>query len=412
MRSRLSRRDADVFAAAVDGRAPEARDAERADRLHDLVDVATLVRETSGRPTAQRDFVADLRSQLMAAAADELSGLEEAPEPEAEPTRHRAPAQIRVRRRLTAAATAFVVVGGSFGLVATSAQSMPGEMLYPVKRATERVEIMLRSGSSEGQALLDHATTRLDEVATLAAEANPDADNLIAETLADFTDEANSGGDLLLDAYQDGGSQSNIDEVRTFTAASADRLETLATSIPGAAATEFADAAQAVTGLDSTAVGACPACGGKPPIDVDGDLLKAVSYVLDKADSDGFDPSAQASSRRHESISRHKPESSSQQAPAVGDLPVLPDDPLSDPPTDALPDTSGSNDSSGTNGGPKSNGLTDQLQDTTGDILGGGGGSDPPKSGGGGGKNTGVGGLLAPITEPVGELLDGVLNAP
>jgi hypothetical protein len=96
----------------------------------------------------------------------------------------------------------------------------------------------------------------------------------------------------------------------------------------------------------------------------------------------------------------------------VGDLPVLPDDPLSDPPTDALPDTSGSNDSSGTNGGPKSNGLTDQLQDTTGDILGGGGGSDPPKSGGGGGKNTGVGGLLAPITEPVGELLDGVLNAP
>ena len=155
MRSRLSRRDADVFAAAVDGHAPEAADAARAERLHELVDVATLVRETCGRPTAQRDFVADLRSQLMAAAADELAGLDETPEPEADEVRHRVPAQVRVRRRLTAAATAFVVVGGSFGIVAASAQSMPGEMLYPVKRATERVEIMLRSGSAEGRAMLD-----------------------------------------------------------------------------------------------------------------------------------------------------------------------------------------------------------------------------------------------------------------
>ncbi|HEU0285392.1 MAG TPA: DUF5667 domain-containing protein [Nocardioidaceae bacterium] len=408
MRSRLSRRDADVFAAALDGRAPEAADAARAERLHELVDVATLVRETCGRPTAQRDFVADLRSQLMAAAADELAGLDETPEPEADEARHGAPAQVRVRRRLTAAATAFVVVGGSFGIVAASAQSMPGEMLYPVKRATERVEIMLRSGSAEGRAMLDNATTRLDEVAALAAEGKPDADNLIADTLTDFTDEANDGGDLLLDSYQNNGSQADIAEVRKFTAASADRLESLAVSIPSAAASEYADAARAVTGLDSTAVNACPACGGQPPVDVNGDLLTAVAYVLDTANTDGIDPSAQASGRRHESISRHESDSSSQQPPAKGDLPVLPDDPITDLPTDSLPGTSGGGDSSGTNSGPKNDSsLTDELQDTTQDLTGGG--SNQPKSGG---KDTGVSGLLAPITQPVGELLGGVLNAP
>lgn len=405
MRSRLSRRDADVFAAAVDGHAPEAADAARAERLHELVDVATLVRETCGRPTAQRDFVADLRSQLMAAAADELAGLDETPEPEADEARHGAPAQVRVRRRLTAAATAFVVVGGSFGIVAASAQSMPGEMLYPVKRATERVEIMLRSGSAEGRAMLDNATTRLDEVAALAAEGKPDADNLIADTLTDFTDEANDGGDLLLDSYQNNGSQSDIAEVRKFTAASADRLEDLAVSIPSGAATEYADAARAITGLDSTAVNACPACSGQPPVNVNGDLLSAVAYVLDKANTDG----AQASGRRHESISRHKSESSSQQPPAQGDLPLLPDDPITDPPTDSLPGTSDGSDSSGTNSGPKNDSsLTDELQDTTQDLTGGG--SNQPKSGGG--KDTGVSGLLAPITQPVGELLGGVLNGP
>ena len=409
MRSRLSRRDADVFAAAVDGHAPEAADAARAERLHELVDVATLVRETCGRPTAQRDFVADLRSQLMAAAADELAGLDETPEPEADEVRHRVPAQVRVRRRLTAAATAFVVVGGSFGIVAASAQSMPGEMLYPVKRATERVEIMLRSGSAEGRAMLDNANTRLDEVAALAATGKPDADNLIADTLADFTDEANDGGDLLLDSYQDNGSPADIAEVRTFTAASADRLEGLAVSIPSGAATEYADAARAITGLDSTAINACPACGGQPPVNVNGDLLTAVAYVLDKANTDDIDPSAQASGRRHESISRHKSDSSSQQPPAKSDLPVLPDNPITDPPTDNLPGTSSGPDSSGTNGGPKNdNSLTDELQDTTQDLTGGG--SNHPKSGGG--KDTGVSGLLAPITQPVGELLGGVLNGP
>src|SRR5262245_59862357 len=119
MRSRLSRRDVEAFAAAVDGHAPSGRDAGATERVRELVDVAHRVRQTSV-PTARPEFVADLRAQLMVAAADELPGLDGPTLREPDQPRHRAPSQLRVRRRLTAAATAFVVAGGSFGLVAAS----------------------------------------------------------------------------------------------------------------------------------------------------------------------------------------------------------------------------------------------------------------------------------------------------
>ncbi|MGH3454429.1 MAG: hypothetical protein ACRDP2_08435, partial [Nocardioidaceae bacterium] len=96
MRSRLSRRDVEAFAAAVDGRAPHTRDAVGASRVREYVDIVDAVRATSVQ-TTQREFVVDLRAQLMAAAVEELSGLEEQPAPEADRPRHRrrAPAPLR-----------------------------------------------------------------------------------------------------------------------------------------------------------------------------------------------------------------------------------------------------------------------------------------------------------------------------
>ena len=401
MRSRLSRRDVEAFAAAVDGNPPSGRAADPSERVRELVDIAARVREMPVR-TARPEFVADLRSQLMAAAADELPSAAESAAPEtAAAPHHRAPAQVRVRRRLTAAATAFVVVGGSFGLVAASAQSMPGDMLYPVKRGTERVELMLHEGAGEGRALLDHAATRLAEVEALANGSNPDADDLIANTLADFTEEANAGGDLLLDSYGQGGSQEDIEDVRRFTADSAQRLQNLAYAMPRAAATEYADAARAVSGLDSTAVGVCPTCGdGAPPVNVDGELLNAVAYVLDK--SDPSSPTAEASGQKHREIDGNSLDTSREDVPRDADLPLLPDDPLSGPSSDDATSPSGGDDSHA-DGGPNSDGgIVDDLEDTTEDLTGGGRKPDESKPND---TKDGVGGLLAPITDPVNDLL-------
>jgi Domain of unknown function (DUF5667) len=405
MRSRLSRRDVEAFAAAVDGRAPRKRDAAGAERVRENVDLVDAVRATSVQ-TAHQEFVADLRAQLMAAAVDELSGLDEQPAPEAPGPRdnRRAPAQPRLRRRLAAAATAFVVAGGSFGLVAASAQSIPGDMLYPVKRATERAELMLREGAGEGRALLDHAATRLDEVEALVAGGESDSDDLIAKTLADFTEDANAGGELLFDAYSESGSPDDIDDVRRFTAESAERLERLADNLPRAAATEYADAANAISGLDSTAVNTCPTCGdGQPPVNVDGELMTAVSYVLDKADASV--PSLDGPGQKQQgSSTSDAPNSTDQEVQPDLQLPVLPDDSDTDTSTDNDGNPSDKGDTSPTDdGADPDNSLLDDVEDTTDEITGNGSGDGDGSSDGSGG-----GGLLAPITDPVTELLDGL----
>lgn len=404
MRSRLSRRDVEAFAAAVDGRAPRKRDAAGAERVREYVDIVDAVRATSVQ-TTQREFVVDLRAQLMAAAVDELSGLDDQPAPDtARQRRRRTPAPVRLRRRLAAAATAFVVVGGSFGLVAASAQSMPGDMLYPVKRATERAELMLREGAGEGRALLDHAATRLDEVEALAAGGESDSDDLIAKTLADFTEDANAGGELLFDAYSESGSPDDIDDVRRFTAESAERLERLADNLPRAAATEYADAANAISGLDSTAFNTCPTCGdGQPPVDVDGELMTAVSYVLDKADASV--PSLDGPGQKQQgSSTSDAPNSTDQEVPDL-ELPLLPDDSDTDSSTENDGNPSDKGDTSPTDdGADPDDSLLDDVEDTTDEITGNGSGDgDGPSDGSGGG-----GGLLAPITDPVTELLDGL----
>lgn len=277
MRPRLSRRNAEAFARAVDGRVQRRAGPPFDDHLRELVDVAGFIRASSA-PTARRDFVTGLRAELMAAAQEELS------ESTVAPSRDRlVVSPPRLRRRLTAAASAFVVVGGTLGLVAASAQAVPGDMLYPVKRATEKFELMLRDGAAEGRALLEHAQTRLGEIESLTADpGRGDADELIAQTLADFTADASAGGALLLEAYSDDSAAGHIDALRAFTADSAQRLRDLAGALPDSSATEYADATETVGGLDASAYQACPTCaGGEPTLPVASDLLADVAYVLD-----------------------------------------------------------------------------------------------------------------------------------
>jgi Domain of unknown function (DUF5667) len=394
MRSRLSRRDVEDFAAAVDGRATAGRHGPAYDRIQEFVDVAEFVRESSG-PTARRDFVADLRAELMTAAVDELK-----PAPTGSRRERATRETARLRRRLTAAASTFVVVGGSFGLVAASAQAVPGDMLYPVKRATERVELMIRDGSGEGRALLAHATNRLEEVEALIAEGGHSVD-LISGTLADFITEANAGGALLLEAYRDGGATDDIEDLRAFAAESADRLEGLAGALPSSVSTEYADAARTVNGLDSNAVSACPTCGdGLPAIDVDDELMAVMAELGEPAES----PARPHGPRTGPNASVRDPASL-----ALPDLDTeLPGDPQdsggSDQTGDGTNDDAtgddGTEDGTDDGSGPLDpSDPTDDPDSPVDDVT------EPVEDG-----TDAVGNLVKPVTDPIQELLEGTLG--
>jgi hypothetical protein len=360
--------------------------------MRELVDVAELVRETSAPPTASRDFVADLRASLMAAAADELTSTERVAR------RDRAVVDAPpIRRRLTAAAGAFVLVGGGLGLVSASAQAVPGDMLYPVKRATEDVELLIRDGAGEGRALLNHASARLGEVEALTAS---DArEDLIAETLTDFASETDEGGSLLVESYRDDGSTGEITDLRVFLADSAQRLENLADELPSAVAHEYADAAQTVSGLDITAVTECPDCAaGQPPLSVDNDLLQSVSSVLDSQDPTTEDITASDVPR----VAHHRRPSVA--LPPNGlELPDLDNDLLDNDPQTTDGGTDGDTDSAdgGTEDGDTSgkdpvDDVTDGVKDTTDQVT-----SD---------ATNGLETLIEPIQKPLSQLLGGTLG--
>jgi Domain of unknown function (DUF5667) len=387
MRSRLSRRDAEAFAAALDGRAP-GRHKPDANQLQELVDVADFVRATTTAPTANRDFVAGLRAELMSAATEELA----APTPPARSDRVTV-ATPRIRRRLTAAASTFVVVGGSFGLVAASAQAVPGDMLYPVKRATEKVELMLRDGTAEGRILLDHALTRLGEVEALAADSGREVEDLIAETLSDFSADASAGGALLLDAYRSSATPEEIEDLRAFAAESAQRLDSLAGVLPSSAATAYSDAADTVNGLDSTAAQVCPTCaGGESAISVDGELVAAVDEVLDSEQLPSGDAEPGAGS---------KP--TNRGPNAIPDLPNVEPGELDDP--------DGQSDGPGDNGQtPSDDSPSGDDTDSDDDPDTGGSGDDPDDDSPVPTPNDPVGDVVDPLTDVVESLLEGPLG--
>jgi Domain of unknown function (DUF5667) len=393
MRSRLSRRDVEDFAAAVDGRATAGRHGPAYDRIREFVDVAEFVRASS-RPTARRDFVADLRAELMTAAVDELK-----PAPTGSGRERAMLDGTRLRRRLTAAASTFVVVGGSFGLVAASAQAVPGDMLYPVKRATERVELMIRDGSGEGRALLAHATNRLEEVEALIAQGGHNVD-LISETLSDFITEANAGGALLLEAYRDGGAADDVEHLRAFAAESADRLERLAGTLPSSVSTEYADAARTVNGLDSNAVSACPTCGdGLPALDVDDELMAVMAELGEPADS----PARPHGPRTGPDAPGRNPASLA--LPDLGDLPSNSQDSGGSDQTGDGTDDDATGDDGTEDGTDDGSGPLDPADPTDGaegsvdDVT------EPVEDGA-----DAVGNLVKPVTDPIQELLEGTLG--
>ncbi len=284
-----TRRQAVALADAIDGR----RDRKPADEaeIDALVAVVGAVRALPEvRPSDA--FSEALRTRLVAAAErDLLPSQRDRRSPREE---GRAGAPLRHRVGLAAAAGALVVTGGGAGIASASAAAIPGELLYPVKRGVERVDVALAGDDgAAGRAEMEHAGTRLDEVGALLATADPTTGRRVVDTLRDFTSTATSGGTRLVASYTETSDRADMTVLHESAVAFDAALTDLATALPAEAADAFAAAAATVSTLDEQATELCPDCaGGAEPVSVPTDLVAATSWQTIISPADGAGPIA------------------------------------------------------------------------------------------------------------------------
>lgn len=246
-----TRRAAEEFANAVDG-AP----GDVADRYSDLLECVDVLR-THDVPAPRADFVVNLRERLMD-AADTLLVPAEGDLAPVVPL-HASPAARR-QRRVSIAAAAFVVIGGTAGVAAAAEQSLPGDPLYPLKRGIESAQVSLNSSDSgRGQDLLRQASTRLSETDDLIA--NHEDPALINQTLVSFQESAAGGADLLFVEYQRHGDVSEITRLRTMLGSQLATLDGLDAEAPVGVRPAFANARTLLGNLDQQASVLCGDCG-------------------------------------------------------------------------------------------------------------------------------------------------------
>lgn len=240
--------DAEAFADALEGRVPTGGDVQQ------LVRLAESLCEAAVDPSP--DFVLSLRADLMADASSVLVVA-----PKTLRTATTRPVPHPVRKRLAAVTAGLLATAGIVGIVSSSAQALPGEMLYPVKRGVESIELALhRSDASRGSFQLSQATERLAEAGSLTKNGDTRTDQLVVKSLTEFADQASVGSEALFSDYADSGSNASVDKVTKFATISSAVLASLSGRLSPNAADVFKVAASTVTDLASQATTLCAAC--------------------------------------------------------------------------------------------------------------------------------------------------------
>lgn len=277
------RRQARSFAAAVDGSDRHTREGTKGGSASGEVrSLAALVACMRTLPAVEptEDFRAGLRTRLLVAADLELTG---SPSPD---PRRPGPTSGRVQRGLAAATGAVVLAGAGAGLASASASAVPGELLYPVKRGLEQVDLAVATGSLEqGMAELDRATARLTEAESLlGSDAGQRA--RLPRTFTDFSLSAAIGRDLLLRSYASSGDPAAVMAVQDFVLDSSRSMTAMAPQLPADAQAAFVDAAEQVVGTDSAIAQVCPTCApdtASNPVDLLADSAASLSGADDPA---------------------------------------------------------------------------------------------------------------------------------
>ena len=240
------KRQADAFEAALRGAPADAA-------VADLVRHAEALCATAATVAPSDDFRQALRDRLMAEAPALLTA-------HARPaaTAVSAPSSSGVRRRVARLSAAAIVAVGGVGIVASSAQAVPGDMLYGVKRSVETVELALhRSDASRGQFQLEQARERLAEAEHLAEQGDLDRS---ASALADFRSQADAGTADLFTHYEADGESASVESVNDFATESASTLTDLSEQFPTAASDPVELAMNTVRDIARQASSLCTAC--------------------------------------------------------------------------------------------------------------------------------------------------------
>lgn len=204
----------------------------RAGEAEHLVAVADRLRAESAVVQPSAEFRAGLRMLLM-----DQKIVPAEPEPVVAPPRRRT---LPMASRLSVAG--FAAVGG-LAMVAGSAQALPGDPLYPVKRAVETALVAIQpSDTGKSHVQLDAAGHRLAEAAQLAERHSAAERGKVAGALADFVDSGDAAFTDLSAGDLDASTTSTLSD---FIAASSVTLASLKPALPEAAADEF-DAATAL----------------------------------------------------------------------------------------------------------------------------------------------------------------------
>lgn len=208
-------------------------------------------------------FVADLRERLVTEAADVLVPRAPAPPSRTGATGRRAGAREVRDRRVAAVLGTAAVLAASGSVGAASQAAVPGELLYPVKSVLESAHERITTGDRDkGLLLLTRAEARLDELEELVTRDDAGSRRAVASTLESLADQAEEGGGLLLDDFEESGRRSSVLAVRELAAGAMPRLEALAPVLPPEAHDPLVAAAEVLVALDDRAVAACPDCGG------------------------------------------------------------------------------------------------------------------------------------------------------
>ncbi|PVG82496.1 hypothetical protein DDE18_13670 [Nocardioides gansuensis] len=258
-----TRRRADEFEALVSGsvsRTPAAplteRDAERFARLLEVVEDLRALPQVAPRP----EFSADLRSRLMAEADTVLLPVDRAIETRLTPVPSTG---TRPQRRLAAVLGGAAMVGATASVAVAAQSALPGDSLYPIKRALEGAETSIAaSDASRGSRLLDNASGRLAEVDELARRGTPEVAAQVPTTLTDFNEQARDAADVLISVYLETGDKVVITDLRAFTSRSMARLLDLEAEVPHGARDELVEAGRTLASIDERAEELCPSCEG------------------------------------------------------------------------------------------------------------------------------------------------------
>lgn len=223
-----------------------------------LVALGKRLRDIAGSVEPRADFKSSLRTSLLMEAETAL-----VPAP-GQPTVPRAQVRAIPRRRMVIATTLVATSLGLGSMASASASALPGEALYPVKRATEQVELTFhRDPADRGAFQLELAERRLEEARALS-ERGPEFAELAAESVREFEEAAAAGTADLMDAYREDNTLTAMVVLNRFTERTDEALGVLESRLPDDATAAVDDARERIEAIARNSEELCPNCGDGP----------------------------------------------------------------------------------------------------------------------------------------------------